>query len=57
MLIYSLSVFLLSFFPTFHRRSLDILKQYFVPLVVEGQGVFDDEENWKKVLNIIPDKG
>ncbi|CAO3679671.1 unnamed protein product [Umbelopsis vinacea] len=37
-------------------RSLDILKQYFVPLVVEGQGVFDNEENWKKVLNIIPDK-
>ncbi|GAB5591842.1 p48 polypeptide of DNA primase [Umbelopsis nana] len=37
-------------------RSLDILKNYFVRLVVEDQGILDDEKNWKKVLAIIPDK-
>jgi hypothetical protein len=40
-----------------YRRSLDILKQYFLPLVVKDQGVFNDEENWKKILKIIPDQG
>ncbi|KAG2175915.1 hypothetical protein INT44_000393 [Umbelopsis vinacea] len=37
-------------------RSLDILRQYFLPLVVKDQGVFDDEKSWKKILNIIPDQ-
>jgi hypothetical protein len=38
-------------------RSLDILRQHFVPLVVEEQGVFNDPGNWNKVLKIVPDQG
>ncbi|CAM0140746.1 unnamed protein product [Umbelopsis sp. WA50703] len=37
-------------------RSLDILRQHFVPLVVEEQGVFNDPGNWNKVLKIVPDQ-
>ncbi|ORZ22608.1 hypothetical protein BCR42DRAFT_459147 [Absidia repens] len=39
------------------ERSLAIIKPYFIPLVLERQGVLDTREQWKKMLNIISDEG
>ncbi|OAD74432.1 hypothetical protein PHYBLDRAFT_155267 [Phycomyces blakesleeanus NRRL 1555(-)] len=38
-------------------RSLEIIKPYFGPLILNSQGVLDTPENWNKVLNTIPDAG
>ncbi|KAI8393421.1 eukaryotic and archaeal DNA primase small subunit [Radiomyces spectabilis] len=37
------------------RRSLDIIKSYFVPLLLEKQGILETQESWSKVLAILPD--
>ncbi|RUS21279.1 hypothetical protein BC937DRAFT_93123 [Endogone sp. FLAS-F59071] len=37
------------------NRSLEILKQYFEELVLENQRTLDVQENWNKLLQIVPD--
>ncbi|KAI8089598.1 uncharacterized protein BX664DRAFT_333431 [Halteromyces radiatus] len=39
------------------ERSLEIIKPYFVPLILERQGVLDTKIQWEKMLNIISDEG
>ncbi|KAL1936150.1 hypothetical protein VTP01DRAFT_284 [Rhizomucor pusillus] len=36
------------------KRSLDIVRPYFSPLLLEAQGILDTPESWKKVLAFLP---
>ncbi|CAO3608915.1 unnamed protein product [Cunninghamella echinulata] len=38
------------------ERSLKLIKPYFVKHVLNGQGVLDTQEHWKKLLSLISDK-
>ncbi|CAG8447370.1 5394_t:CDS:10 [Acaulospora morrowiae] len=38
-------------------RSLEIIEKYFEQVILEDQDVLQDEKNWTKVLNCIPDEG
>lgn len=42
-------------YPLCNRRSLDIVKPYFAPLLLEDQAMLDAPESWSKVLAILPD--
>ncbi|GAA5812478.1 hypothetical protein MFLAVUS_005934 [Mucor flavus] len=37
------------------KRSFEVVKQHFNPLLIEKMGILDNEESWNKVLDIIPD--
>ncbi|KAI8332143.1 hypothetical protein BC941DRAFT_437616 [Chlamydoabsidia padenii] len=39
------------------ERSLEIIKPYFIPLILERQGVLDTKDQWQKMLNILADEG
>ena len=37
------------------KKAVDMLRPYFVDVVIGDQKIFDRKEKWEKVLNIIPD--
>ncbi|SAM07389.1 hypothetical protein [Absidia glauca] len=39
------------------ERSLEIIKPYFIPLILNRQGVLDTRDQWQKMLKIIADEG
>ncbi|KAL1916943.1 uncharacterized protein VTP21DRAFT_5140 [Calcarisporiella thermophila] len=37
-------------------RSLDVLKEHFERIILQGQNVLGEQQHWKKVLQLIPDE-